>query len=92
MGLETDDEVKCFDANLSQSWYAPEFGRRYPRGKLQIQGLLKPKGKVICTLITLDSKPEAIWRYSDNQGTLQLEQERYLKWHFEKKRLVYDSI
>jgi len=91
-GLETDDEVKWLDADISKSWYAPEFGRRYPRGKLQIQGLLKPKGKVICTLITLDSKPEAIWRYSDNQGTLQLEQERYLKWHFEKKRLIYDSI
>ncbi len=94
LGLETDDEVKWLDASVSQSWYAPEFGQRYPRGLLQVQGLLSTKSKVVCIVMKFDSQPEVTWRYSESQGVLEFEDKRCLKWSFQNSihsRIDYRS-
>ncbi|NER93886.1 MAG: hypothetical protein F6J86_08605 [Symploca sp. SIO1B1] len=88
IGLEANDEVQWLDAKVSQSWYAPEFGLRYPRGLLQLQGTLPPKGKVVCIVMKFDSPPEVIWNYSNGQGVLEFEDKRALKWLFQDKCLV----
>ncbi|NEQ68631.1 MAG: hypothetical protein F6K21_24650, partial [Symploca sp. SIO2D2] len=88
LGLEANDEVQWLDAKVSQSWYAPEFGLRYPRGILQLQGTLPPKGKVVCIVMKFDSPPEVIWNYSNGQGVLEFEDKRALKWLFQDKCLV----
>jgi uncharacterized heparinase superfamily protein len=88
LGLGRDDRVKWMDSDTSQSWYAPEFGQRYPRGLLQIQGLLPPQGKTICTVLTLNSRPDVAWEGCDRQGKLQFDNRLVLKWHFEQGTLV----
>jgi hypothetical protein len=82
LGMGTDDQVKWLDSDTSQSWYAPEFGRRYPRGLLQIQGLLPPTGKTICILITLDFRPNVTFEWLSRQGKLDFEDGLCLKWQF----------
>lgn len=72
-GLEESDRVTWMDADTSQSWYAPEFGRRYPRGCLRIQGLLPPDGKTICTVLMLDFSPKMTWEWSNGKGKVQFE-------------------
>jgi uncharacterized heparinase superfamily protein len=88
LGVGTDDEVKWLDANTSQSWYAPEFGRRYPRGLLRIQGLLPPAGKILCILLTLDSSPQVKWEWLNRQGKLHFSTGVCLDWHFNLDNLV----
>jgi hypothetical protein len=78
-GLEERDRVRWMDADTSQSWYAPEFGRRYPRGCLRIQGLLPPQGKTICTVLTLDASPKVTWEWSNGKGKLQFENGLFLE-------------
>jgi hypothetical protein len=73
LGLDESDRVTWMDADTSQSWYAPEFGQRYPRGCLRIQGSLLPEGKTICTVLTLDSSPKVTWAWSNGKGKLQFE-------------------
>lgn len=88
LGLTADDEVQWLDADTSQSWYAPEFGRRYPRGYLQIQGSLLPNGKIFCLVLTLDYRPKMTWTWHNQQGKLQFENREILTWHFQPRNLV----
>lgn len=88
LGLGTDDKVEWLDVDTSQSWYAPEFGRRYPRGMLKLYGSLPPPGKTICILITLESCPKVRWEWLSHRGKLNFESGACLEWHFEQGSLV----
>ncbi|HEY9612291.1 alginate lyase family protein [Allocoleopsis sp.] len=79
LGLDESDRVTWMDADTSQSWYAPEFGRRYPRGCLRIQGLLPPDGKTICTVLMLNSSPKVTWEWSNGKGKVQFENGLFLE-------------
>ena len=90
LGLAPEDEVKWVNADTSDSWYAPEFGRRIPRGFLRIRGLSLPnnKTKIICTLITVNSSPKASFEWFGRQGKLYFSRGICLEWHLSQGRLM----
>jgi uncharacterized heparinase superfamily protein len=54
LGLTKEDKLTWKSSNTSQSWYAPEFGKRIPRGKLSYGGVVPVDGKTLCLVISFD--------------------------------------
>ncbi|HEY9634137.1 MAG TPA: alginate lyase family protein [Coleofasciculaceae cyanobacterium] len=92
LGLTPNDEVKWLNADTSNSWYAPEFGLRIPRGFLRIRGLLVPdnktNNKTICTVMTLNSSPKVTYEWFGRQGKLYFARGICLEWYLNQGRLM----
>ncbi len=88
LGLTSEDEVKWLSADTSNSWYAPEFGVRIPRGFLRIQGSLLANNKILCTVMTLNASPKVTFEWFDRQGKLYFERGVCLEWYLDQGRLM----
>ena len=92
LGLTPNDEVTWLNADTSNSWYAPEFGLRIPRGFLRIRGLLVPdnktNNKTICTVMTLNSSPKVTYEWFGRQGKLYFARGICLEWYLDQGRLM----
>jgi uncharacterized heparinase superfamily protein len=56
LGLTKEDKLSWESPEISQSWYAPEFGKRIPRGKLSHEGVLPVGGKILCLVISCNTE------------------------------------
>lgn len=88
LGLTPEDEVKWLKADTSNSWYAPEFGLRISRGVLRIRGSLLPNNKILCTVMTLDTRPNVKFECLGRQGKLCFERGTCLEWYLDRGRLM----
>jgi hypothetical protein len=54
LGLTKEDKLTWKSPDTAQSWYAPEFGKRIPRGKLSYEGVLPVGGKTLCLVLSFN--------------------------------------
>jgi uncharacterized heparinase superfamily protein len=54
LGLTKADKLTWKSSDTAQSWYAPEFGKRIPRGKLSYEGVLPVGGKTLCLVLSFN--------------------------------------
>jgi uncharacterized heparinase superfamily protein len=97
LGLTSEDKLTWNPPDTSQSWYAPEFGKRIPRGKLSIQGSLPTSGKKMCLVISFNTRVLAKMKSDSSFSFLELNSSQNniisgWQWGINNKKLKTTSI
>ncbi len=85
LGLTTEDKLTWKSPTTSQSWYAPEFGKRVPRGKLSYGGVLPVGGKTLCLVISFNAQILTNLKFDSSLASLEFDspQKRLKGWQWE---------
>jgi uncharacterized heparinase superfamily protein len=83
LGVNDRDQVTWYSADTSQSWYAPEFGKRLARGKLEYQGYLPLTGKVLCLIISFNQQIVANLKLESALASLMLNDLAICQWNLD---------